>query len=41
VIPAIGNAIYDAVGVRMFEVPMTPDRILKAIEKKKRDEAGE
>lgn len=38
VIPAIGNAIYDAVGVRMFEVPMTPDRILKAIEKKAREE---
>lgn len=39
IIPAVGNAIYDAIGVRMFEVPMTPDRILKAIEKKKRDEA--
>lgn len=39
VIPAIGNAIYDAVGVRMFEVPMTPDKILKAIEKKAREEA--
>jgi 4-hydroxybenzoyl-CoA reductase subunit alpha len=36
VIPAIGNAIYDAVGVRMFEVPMTPDRVLKAIEAKAR-----
>ena len=39
VIPAVGNAIYDAVGVRMFEVPMTPDRVLKAIEAKKRAEA--
>lgn len=38
IIPAIGNAIYDAVGVRMFEVPMTPDRVLKAIEKKKKSE---
>jgi 4-hydroxybenzoyl-CoA reductase subunit alpha len=34
VIPAIGNAIYDAVGVRLYEVPMTPERILKALEKK-------
>jgi 4-hydroxybenzoyl-CoA reductase subunit alpha len=39
IIPAIGNAIYDAVGVRMLEVPMTPERILKAIEKKQRQEA--
>ena len=32
----LANAIYDAVGVRMFDVPMTPDRILRAIEEKKR-----
>ncbi|NUQ35894.1 MAG: molybdopterin-dependent oxidoreductase [Planctomycetaceae bacterium] len=36
IIPAVGNAIYDAVGVRLFEVPMTPDRVLRAIEEKKR-----
>jgi len=34
--PAIGNAIYDAVGVRMRELPMTPEAVLKAIEKSKR-----
>jgi CO/xanthine dehydrogenase Mo-binding subunit len=34
IIPAIGNALYDAVGIRLFEVPMTPEKILKAIEKK-------
>ena len=33
VIPAIANAIHDAVGVRMKEVPMTPERVLAAIEK--------
>ncbi|MBK8206589.1 MAG: molybdopterin-dependent oxidoreductase [Planctomycetes bacterium] len=38
IIPAVGNAIYDAVGVRMFEVPMTPDRVLRAIDAKKRAE---
>lgn len=27
----IANAIYDAVGVRMFELPMTPDRVKKAL----------
>lgn len=31
VAPAILNAIYDAIGVRINEVPATPDRVLKAI----------
>ncbi len=30
---AIANAIYDAVGVRMDELPMSPDRLLKAMGK--------
>lgn len=30
-IPAIANAIYDAVGVRLFELPFTPASILKAL----------
>ncbi len=29
----IANAIYDAVGVRMFELPMTPEKILKELKK--------
>ncbi|MFQ6606452.1 MAG: molybdopterin cofactor-binding domain-containing protein [Fidelibacterota bacterium] len=33
VLPSIGNAIYDAVGVRIFELPITPDRVLAALEK--------
>jgi len=32
VIPAIGNAIYDAVGVRLYDLPMTPDKILTALQ---------
>ena len=28
--PAIANAIYDAVRVRIWELPMTPERMLKA-----------
>src|SRR3989338_6502745 len=32
VIPAIANAVYDAVGVRIDEVPITPDKIIKALE---------
>ncbi|MFQ5578775.1 MAG: xanthine dehydrogenase family protein molybdopterin-binding subunit, partial [Anaerolineae bacterium] len=32
---AIANAIYDAVGVRLTELPMTPDRVLAALDKKR------
>ncbi|WP_213697690.1 molybdopterin cofactor-binding domain-containing protein [Acetomicrobium sp.] len=32
--PAIANAIYDAVGIRMYDLPMTPERVLKAIKEK-------
>jgi xanthine dehydrogenase molybdenum-binding subunit len=32
--PAIANAIYDAVGVRLTELPMTPERVLKALKDK-------
>jgi 4-hydroxybenzoyl-CoA reductase subunit alpha len=33
-IPAIANAIYDAVGVRMHECPFTPERVLAALRAK-------
>ena len=29
--PAIANAIYGSTGVRMYEVPMTPQRVLAAL----------
>jgi xanthine dehydrogenase molybdenum-binding subunit len=29
--PAIANAIYDAVGVRIKDLPITPERVLEAI----------
>ncbi len=29
---AVGNALFDALGVRMREVPFTPERVLKALE---------
>ncbi len=35
VAPAILNAIYDAIGVRITEVPATPDKILAAIKQAK------
>ncbi len=32
--PAVLNAIYDAVGVRIFDLPATPEKILTALKKK-------
>jgi CO/xanthine dehydrogenase Mo-binding subunit len=32
--PAIANALYNAVGIRMTELPMTPERVLKALKAK-------
>jgi len=29
----IANAVYDAIGIRLYELPMTPSRIKKAIKK--------
>jgi 4-hydroxybenzoyl-CoA reductase subunit alpha len=34
VMPALANAVYDAVGVRIDEVPITPEKILKALDAK-------
>ena len=38
-IPAIANAIYDAVGVRLHECPFTPERVLAALRAKKQAKA--
>ncbi len=38
--PAIANAVYDAVGVRVDEVPITPEKVLKALKKKGKGEEG-
>jgi CO/xanthine dehydrogenase Mo-binding subunit len=34
-IPAIANAMYDAIGIRLREVPFTPERVLAALRAKK------
>ncbi len=34
VMPAIANAVYDAVGIRIDEVPITPEKVLKALDAK-------
>jgi len=32
---AIANAVHDAIGVRITEIPITPERILRALGKVK------
>ncbi len=34
---AIANAIYDAVGVRLTRLPMTPERVLKALDERTKE----
>jgi len=35
VAPAICNAVYDAIGVRIYDLPLTPEKIVKAIKAKR------
>jgi xanthine dehydrogenase molybdenum-binding subunit len=35
--PAIANAIYDAIGVRIKDLPITPEKIVKALREKERE----
>jgi 4-hydroxybenzoyl-CoA reductase subunit alpha len=34
IMPAVANAVYDAVGVRIDSIPVTPEKILRALEAK-------
>ncbi len=34
-LPAVGNALYDAVGVRFTELPITPDRVVRGIDRRR------
>lgn len=36
VAPAIGNAVYRATGVRLYHLPLTPERVWQALQAKKR-----
>jgi 4-hydroxybenzoyl-CoA reductase alpha subunit len=38
VMPAVANAIFDALGVRIDELPITPDKVLRALERKAKGE---
>ncbi|HEY4909207.1 MAG TPA: hypothetical protein VIJ73_06880, partial [Methylomirabilota bacterium] len=39
VIPAVNNAVFDAVGIRIDEIPVTPDKVLKALDLKRQGKA--
>jgi len=36
-LPAVGNALYDAIGVRFTELPITPDRVLRGIDQRRKE----
>ncbi len=38
--PAVANAVYDAVGVRVDEIPVTPEKILAALKAKAQGKPG-
>ncbi len=40
VMPAVANAVYDAVGVRIDEVPITPEKVLTALRDKAKGKEG-
>jgi 4-hydroxybenzoyl-CoA reductase subunit alpha len=40
IMPAVANAVYDAVGVRIDEVPITPEKIVKALDDKAKGKPG-
>jgi 4-hydroxybenzoyl-CoA reductase subunit alpha len=36
-LPALANAVASAIGVRFFELPITPDKVLEALARRKRE----
>ena len=38
--PAVANAVYNAVGVRIDEVPITPEKVMRALREKSRGRDG-
>src|SRR5258708_15345537 len=40
VIPAVANAVYDAVGVRIDETPITPEKVTKAMDGKRQGKSA-
>ena len=40
IMPALANAVHDSLGVRIDEVPITPEKVTKALDDKAKGEAG-
>jgi 4-hydroxybenzoyl-CoA reductase subunit alpha len=40
IMPAVANAVHDAVGVRIDETPITPEKIVRALDDRARGGAG-
>ena len=40
IMPAVANAVFDAVGVRIDEVPITPEKIVRALERAARGQSA-
>jgi hypothetical protein len=40
IMPAVANAVYDAIGVRIDECPITPDKIARALDDRARGGEG-
>ncbi len=39
-LPAVANALYDAIGVRFYDLPVTPDKVVKGLEDRRREGRG-
>ena len=39
-LPAVANALYDAIGVRFYDLPITPDKVVKGIEDRRKEGRG-
>jgi 4-hydroxybenzoyl-CoA reductase subunit alpha len=40
VIPAVANAVYNAVGVRVDEIPISPEKVVRGLELRRQGKAG-
>ncbi|MCI4355230.1 MAG: molybdopterin-dependent oxidoreductase, partial [Thermoplasmata archaeon] len=39
-LPAVANALYDAIGVRFYDLPVTPDKVVKGLEERRHEGRG-
>jgi 4-hydroxybenzoyl-CoA reductase alpha subunit len=36
-LPAVANALYDAIGVRLYDLPITPDKVVRGMEHREKE----